>query len=446
MKTTNNFLTVMLVFLYALVFSACSSDSGKSARVTINTGICASKGSVTKAPALSSISSVLFYVTGEGMEAISESLPLSSTSVTADAGSDILVSYGSDGIAVSLDMEPGSGRTFSVTVNIKPSDPGVVLAWSGSETVDVVEGENVVQVVMGIRETKILVPDYLNNRVVQIDDMADDQTDEFTGDDAVALNIDGAAFSAPSLFQPSDIEIDSLGRIYIANGYDSAGAPKLIRMDSIYSTSADVIVGDTLGIISTSIDTDNNYIYYATSSAIRRINLDGTNDVQVNTNNIGESYFRGIAVDGNGYIYIANEGSFEVIKIDLSNGNIATSYTVTDTPWDVLVRPPYVYVANFDSAVTGSTLIRLDSNLTTGSAISLHLSPDETDYFYGPHRFLAILNRRLYIMDDGYLSGVSPFNIDRIVTIDDIDGINWQTFGSYGTGNGQFEFFEHYNC
>ena len=322
----------------------------------------------------------------------------------------------------------GSSRTFKVTLNIDPSDPGVVLAWEGTVTADVVTGNNNVQVAMAIAQTKIVIPDYLNSRVVQIDNF----------DTPNWIPKVGTGFGLTGNISPYDIDFDSLGRIYILNNI-GAGNPDIMRIDNITSTTYVSILNISMLYTAIAIDRNNSYLYYATTSQLFRSNLDGSSPITLQGSTI--TNIRGIAVDDSGMLYIAcsNSAVPSVVAYNPGTTSIIHSYsTGLVTPWDVIVKASYVYVSDLGSADV--IQLPLDLSAVTGT---LYQSAGG-DYFSEPSRFVAILNRKFYILDDGYNN--PDVNSDRIISFDDIGGTGWAPYGANGTGDGQFQFYLSHIC
>ena len=252
---------------------------------------------------------------------------------------------------------------------------------------------------------------------------------------------------APNGFVPYDIGFDSQGRIYIANYVNSAGGHKVMRIDNISNSNYDIIVTDTGAggglVLALAIDRINSLIYYATSVALYRCNLDGSGEAGLAMDTMGT--IQGMDVDENGILYIAGAdgtGNPTIFKYD---GTVIDfiSNAPLNTPWDTIVKGDSLYVANFGAVdpPTNQKIIQFTLDLTPVT----ELLGGGGDYFYGPHRFVAILNRKIYVVDDGRVDGGTP-NIDRIVSIEDINDSAWETYGSTGTGTGEFQFFEQYSC
>jgi hypothetical protein len=111
-----------------------------------------------------------------------------------------------------------------------------------------------------------------------------------------------------------------------------------------------------------------------------------------------------------------------------------------NNPWDVLFKSPYVYVAN-ENGASNYKIIRLNKDLTSpvgyGQDAGDTGTPDTTPgQFYGPRRFVAILNRKITIIDDH-----NNQNLDKLVSMDDITGAGWGTLPASGDGQSLFSFY-----
>jgi hypothetical protein len=80
--------------------------------------------------------------------------------------------------------------------------------------------------------------------------------------------------------------------------------------------------------------------------------------------------------------------------------------------------------------------LQLDQNLNylksfgTPDDLTPPLNPGE---FSNPTRFIAALNERFYLIDDGVE--------DRLASFRDMQGNGWMTYGTTGSGQDQFQFF-----
>ncbi len=413
-------LIILSLFLLLIVLNNCSqidNDSGTST-VTIPLIGNNANNSLARAPSVTDIASFTLTVTGSGMGTITETYPASTQTIE-------------------LEVPSGNNREFSLVVDMDPDSSSAVLSWLGTTEVDLEPNatENII-LNMEISETKIIIPDNLNSRVVIMNDMSGTPWTEYTG----------------GLNNPYDVDMDSTGRIYIAN-YD-AGLRIVRRIDDITGSNPIDITGVSgTGVYSIAVDKNNDLLYYAdwegaALTELYRSDLDGNGPIQIDTSTYNIQYIRGMDVDDNGVLYIAGSlfgGPVQIFRYDIIGPSV-TQYGGANLnfPWDVLVKDGFLYVANFGT--TGDPpldhkIIQFTLNLTPVT----ELPGGGGDDFYGPHRFVAILNRKINIVDDGRVDLVN-FNIDRIVSIEDINGTAWETYGSVGTGTGEFQFFQQYFC
>ena len=400
------FFTILIMILLVLTFSGCQySPGGTTATVVPNL-------SVTGIP--SNVTAITLTVSGPGMN-------------------PIVVNYSPPPSSISVEVPAGADRQFELIAYV--SDQSAALSFIGTATADLAPGVSKEIVLnMGLNETKLIMSDYWNNRLIQIDDIS--------GTGWVAKI--GADFGFPGTFAPYDIDFDSLGRIYFANNWGGTGISTVSRIDNMNATSYTFIAEDTgfVGIRSLAIDRPNDLIYYSTSNELYRWDIGGSIRTQINIAGI-IGIIRGLAVDENGILYIAGENTTLSPRIFKYNPTtqIFTAYGPTNlaTPWDVVVNQNYLYVANLGGA-NGWKIIRLDLDLNPSSSQGFgnSIPPVIPGNFYGPHRFVAILNRKLNIIDedenDGFNAG------ERIVAFDDINGANWETFDPAVIGQ-QFIFY-----
>jgi hypothetical protein len=363
------------------------------------------------------ITSIALEITGTDMDTIKQDINKKDSQVTVEVPS-------------------GKARTFSLTV----TNPYVTCA--GSATADLTPGEEVeISIPLQLTETKIIIPDAENHRIVQIDDMS--------GSGWVEHDWSDYGFAADTDFYPWDIDFDGLGRIYIANN-SSTGAG-IIRLDSIDDTTPTVIGTDN-EVVSLAVDRTHNLIYYFIdysgdgSCDLRRCDLDGSNMISYYDNGNGKlalfySNDIGVAVDDEGFVYVAWSPGWgddnAVSKIDPSGGGSEVAYIsitgATDLPWDVLYYKGTIYVAS----VISQNIVRLDTDLAGITGGPLAADPDNLDdIFYGPRRFVGINKDKIIVIDDSDMD-----NSDRLVSFSDIDGTGWVSYGSYGSGVDQFIFF-----
>jgi hypothetical protein len=184
----------------------------------------------------------------------------------------------------------------------------------------------------------------------------------------------------------------------------------------------------------------NDLLYFATFNELYRWDMTGFVRTQLTITGIGT--ILGLAVAEDGILYIAGKdglGNDRVFRYDPVAQSVTGQYVDTGAdPWDVLVKAPYVYVAN-NNGVSGTAILQLDENLQLvkgyGDEIDgINTSPGK---FYGPHRFVAIVNKKITVIDDDFFGS----NKDKLVSIDDINGTNWMTLPTSGDGQSLFTFY-----
>lgn len=425
---------VVLVFLFGLMiilstgFLSCSGAGTEYSEVIINVG--GGSKDVTWPP--DDIVSYTLTVSG------------------SDFGT-LQVVYPGGVPAVSMLVPKGSAREIQLEVFKNPLSTSAVLSWQGNTTVDLEEDAEEIALSMELGETKLVIPDADDNnaqsRIVQINDM--------TGAGWTESNYVQFGFGSISVFQPEDIDFDRKGRIYIVNSYSSTGAVPLIRIDSLAdSLTYDVIVSESevIGLRSLAVDRTNNYVYYTTgSSPIYRKSLGpplGTQesfDIQTDAG-FGNFNTQGIAVDEEGVLYVTNNMENSLTKYDVSytgSQRVQATYTANlNYPYDVLINGDKVIVANMSGA-DGYKFVVLDKDFNLidhfGNYPSDTGNPGDNET-YGPGRFVAITNRKITVIDEGN-DGLAP--VDRLVGLEP-DGSDWQTYGSTGSGVGQFYFFSYH--
>ncbi len=108
------------------------------------------------------------------------------------------------------------------------------------------------------------------------------------------------------------------------------------------------------------------------------------------------------------------------------------------TPWGILVKEPYLYVANPDGN-DGFMIVQYDTNLQFVRGYGDPAATENTSrgMFYGPRNFVAILSNDITIVDENL------GNLDKLISMNDMNGSLWQTYGSYGSGEGFFHFYNY---
>ncbi|MGD0728412.1 MAG: hypothetical protein ABSB63_23160 [Spirochaetia bacterium] len=376
---------VVLLCAASLAFMSCyyvpGGLGGGLARATINV------------PLPPNVTSIALIVGGPGMNTITNQYPVGTTTAT-------------------LTVPSGIARTFTLLENT----PSVTLI--GNATVDLAPGETKsIALTPTAGASQIIVPDYYNYRLVQISDMS------------------GTGWTTLSSATPYDIDFDDQGRIYVAN------SSSIVQIMDI-SGANPVTVASAAGTYkSIALDRAHGMLYYAGTDAAGAPTLFrkqvtptlGTIEESVAlTSIVANPTVTGVAVDSDGFVYIANTTPATILKIDPStftSPKIVASYSGTlSYPWDILVNGDYIYVSDNGAL----KIVRLSKNLQFVDSFSGPAS----DPFLGPERFVAILNKPITLIDES--SSGSP---DRLVSFNDMSGAGWTTIGSTGTGTDNFKFY-----
>ena len=239
-------------------------------------------------------------------------------------------------------------------------------------------------------------------------------------------------------------------------------------MDTIDSTIAAgtcvQVVTDSTGIKSIAIDRKRNSLYYLNNASPNQIYK---YDIKNGTSNLvvastSTSYpFNALCVDeATGYIYYnvrMNIGSGTMNSIICYNPNTELPGPVTSYPssyfttFDMIVKNGYLYASYHDwnNTVTPPTfplmeipyIVRLPLDLDTNATPPVYLpgKPRGTDPFIGPSEFIAVTNRKLYLIDEDTVYPLDD-GLDRIISFDDISGSGWDT---YGNADSFFWFYSH---
>src|SRR3990172_2388750 len=153
-------------------------------------------------------------------DAVAQSAPASFSSIRvrvtgADFG--VIEQTFAGGGLISLSVPSGSFRQFEVTAFTAPGDPNPAVTFRGTAAANLPAGETVsVPVLMRLSEIRIIVPDFLNGRIIVMDDMSG----------AGWTVIDGGKLGLDTI-QPFDVDFDARGRIYIADQVSNG----IIRID-----------------------------------------------------------------------------------------------------------------------------------------------------------------------------------------------------------------------
>ncbi|MBN2159957.1 MAG: hypothetical protein JW807_11225, partial [Spirochaetes bacterium] len=304
-----------------------------------------------------------------------------------------------------------------------------------------------VLVLMGLYETKIVLPDPFDNvnvsdpyrRLIQINDMS--------GAGWVEINGDSFAIDPPVMFWPWAVDFDNSGKIYVANNMSSTDSDVILRFNNIHDASP-VSIGSGLGsgIISVAIDRPRNIVYYATQNYLRQCDLNGIIDITLTSPSNLDS-ISALAVGADGTLYIGGSntlGQGTVWRYNLLSPLSSDYYSGTYTPSDIEVKGSNIYVT-YDGSGSTDKIVLLSDDLAFLDGYGMWVGPNPSlnenpGMFYNPRRFVAIRNDALIIIDDAN----TGFDFDKLVSIRNISGADWTTYGTEGKETGQFQFF--YGC
>ncbi len=410
LKITWKKAAAVLLVAAILAFTGCyyiPGSSGDSVRTELV---------VSKAVA-ANISSIALVVEGPGMNTIS-------------------ASFTNVGSGVKIDVPPGHSRKFTLLMNT----PSATL--QGTAIVDLNPGEDrEITLEPKIAATEIVVPDYQNGRVVQVSDV------DWSGWTARTA----ADFGGVGAFSPYDVDFDNQGRIYIANYTMSTPGPigALVRINDINhpgppGSAPGVVNLDTSSsyVNSVAVDRINGYVYYTNQKTLLRRNVEGYATSLV-TFNLNDDVLpalappTGIAVDEQGMLYIAfpsGATSGALVKYDpkrtagskvIADAGTVYTFSGSNSPRDVMVKGEYVYAIDKGN----DRIVRFNKDLQ--SPVSF---PGPTgDPFLDPTAFVATLNRKITVIDD--------FLANRLASFNDFTGAGWESFGTFGGGSGEFDFY-----
>lgn len=354
------------------------------------------------------------------------------------------------GGSVELVLPAGEDRVF----DLRAQDD----VYLGRTSVDLVAGEDMtveVPVVSGP-----VVPDDLNDRIVQIRDL---EIDDVSGGLWRELGISTGA---------RDVEMAPDGRIWVATGTgiegDIWGFDNLSEIEDNgeeWMDSDSVFLFDTDEfdwILAVTYHSENDSVYawlrqdFEVPEVLYNFPADGgEGEMLVDAVGLGEGdeepepRIFGLAVHPDGDLlavgepHTADAEGLHVYRIDSDSGAIVdvVGEDPEDLPWsgfpnfqaDITVHNDGIYVINGDSDPE-PMIVRLNLDLEVDDQYGRQVDdPQEEGEFAGPSRFVAKDEEpdMLVILDQG--PGTS-----RLVGFRDFDGDGWTEFGQSGSGEGEF--------
>jgi len=354
--------------------------------------------------------------------------PVSIRSITVRVtGPDITTiekSFISSG-TVSLEVPAGSMRGFDVTAYVDPADPGAAASFRGMAVANLPAGATVnIPIVMRLNETKIIVPDYYNDRLLVLDSVSGSYVSEY-----------GTSFIGDYNITPYDIDFDSKGRMYISDHYNN----DIVRVNSFSLADGAVPHYVWFNVTATpnaiAVDRINNIVYFTDNTSLYRTNLDGDSLPAMPIDTI--TYIYGIDVGPDGSLYIAGTTSNYgpgIFKYNATSGTVVGYYTDTNinTPYDVHVKYPFIYVLTRWGIASEYNVVKL----LIGNNNELTLIG------HGPDQSIGTLNNVGHftsLFSNGILMmGKYP---DILVFMNNESGLGWQE--NSGSISDPFNFYDY---
>jgi len=372
-----------------------------------------------------------------------------------------VISEEEDSIVISL-PEANNVR-FEVEAQLDILDGtynGPVLSYGGVLYADLVAGETTdLNFNMGPYETKILVPDYSLSKLIQLKNMS------ISENNPVSPDWEESDLSFFEIGAPWDVEIDNLGQIWIASDYTLSAIYELpITYDEL--EFPELLNIYTSPISSLAFDRQNNYLYYIIDEgnsfySINRIstdfdilNVDITDITEISSTILSPTNIIhpfGLTVDDKGYIYFTvteevpdTAPQWYIYKIDPGSPGtvVASSTEITTNPDavnpydypDLLYKEGHIYVTN-RAGPAGKQILKLNKDLELVNSFGLaatELGTTVEGEFFGPSRFLASSNKRIYVIDEIINPDLNTsLGGNRIVSFDTEFG-EWDTYMPQG--------------
>jgi streptogramin lyase len=278
--------------------------------------------------------------------------------------------------------------------------------------------------------TVILIADSGNSRIVQMDD--------FDG-------AGWAAFAYPrvntSVLSPTAVAADRQGRVYAS----SFGDDTISRMDNIGGAGFVTLgrrgtgAGEFHGPFGMAVDAQGR-LYVADSGNDRIVRMDaadGSGWISLGRPGSGTREFRepiDVALDSLGRIYVADRGNRRIVRFDEIGGS---GWTTHGQPDAIRRLGPGVFDLVGGIAVGGDGRIYV-----TDSNQNVVISLDEMTGA-GYTNFGLVLGDSLFKQPTGvFVDGNSPLyvasqNNSRVARFQDMGGTGFRTFGSPGSGQGE---------
>ncbi|OHD71740.1 MAG: hypothetical protein A2W19_15460 [Spirochaetes bacterium RBG_16_49_21] len=305
---------------------------------------------------------------------------------------------------------------------VAPGDPSAALSFRGTTAANLPAGETVsVPVIMGLNETKLIAPDYNNERIVILNSITGPYTSR-----------DGDGLGLSSTMSPYDLDFDSRGRIYIADSNY-----RIIRVDSLNGGNLTYFsLGGEYTPIAVAVDRNNNIVYASSYSQLWKGPLNGSLS-SLDPDSLYSIY--GMDVGSDGMLYIAGARSTDstegIYKYDPTEQRVVGQYTSggdVGTIYDVQVKFPFIFALNPSPPSENQNYRILQLQIGQNNTIDLvgHGLDTGIGTLNNAGHFTAIINSGLLIMES------YP---NQLIFIQDVNGTGWQV----NTGSGEFDFYDY---
>src|SRR6266403_1630295 len=175
------------------------------------------------------------------------------------------------------------------------------------------------------------------------------RSDDLDGTNLISYGTQGS--DVGQFYGAYGIALDSAGRIYVADTYNS----RVVRIDDMNGTNWTTFgtsgsgVGQFMNPSSISVDSAGRIYVMDTGNnqLVRMDDLNGTNWTTMNAigSGVGQfaQYVAPVAFDASGRIYVADTGNKRIVRMDDMNG----------TNWTTLTQSPviYIYIYSFGSPI-----------------------------------------------------------------------------------------------
>ncbi len=373
-------------------------------------------------------------------DAVAQTAPAAFSSIQVRVtGSDLtpIEKNFNPGAAISFSVPAGTVRTFEVTAVVAPGDPSAAASFRGTSVANLPAGATVnVPVAMRLNDTKIIVPDYYNNRLLVFDSVSGSYSSK-----------QGTDFIGDYNIIPYDIDFDARGRMFISDHYNFQGFC-IIRANSFSLSDPNIPLRVNVGVSPNAIAVDrvNNIVYYTDNTNLYRRTLDLTPLASMSNDIIG--YIHGLDVAPDGILYIAGENTTYVpgiFKYNVNTGMVESFIDMTtiapldvtiNTPYDIQVKYPYLYVLTPQASSSDYNILKLKIGLNeeitlVGNGPSVSIT-DLYGALYNVGHFTSLFSNGLLMM------GKYP---NKLFFMNDESGAGWQE--NTGNINDPFNFFDY---